>query len=520
MKPDRPPLPESFLAHMRELLGEDFFAFTAAYEEEPWRGVRANLLKIPTVNMVHEHAVPVPWCKEGWAFREDLKLGQTLGYLAGLFYIQEPSAMSPAALLDAQPGERVLDLCAAPGGKTTQIAGAMKGRGLLVANDASPSRALALVRNLERAGVRNAVVLTEQPRRLAERFGGFFDWVLVDAPCSGEGMFRRDGDVLKAYSANKPETCAAMQADILRHSAEMVRPGGRLVYSTCTFNTTENEETVEKFIKTQKSAGVNFTIEHIKRIWPHCTENGTAGIGEGHFVAVLTREAEVEWETGNERGWRVKRKTSVEREAETTQKMRIERVSGTEWETGVKRESGIEWKTGVKRESGTKRESITDRHTIKTAPQIMPLAFIEFCRVFLLEEIKSVHPIIHGNGLFLQNTVDNNFTPLDLRGLRVARSGWHVGEILKGRFVPSQGLAMGLKREDTRFAVDLSEANAWRYLKGETLDAENNETYGTFDTFTEADKPWILVCHNSHPLGWARLVQGRLKNHLPTGWVR
>lgn len=431
-------LPAVFVAQMRGQLGAFYEAFMASFSEAAWRGVRANLLKISGVeDLPLAGGVPVPWCDSGLGFREELKLGQTLEYLAGLFYLQEPSAMSSAAMLDAQPGERVLDLCAAPGGKTTQIAGAMAGRGLLVANDASPTRVQALVRNIERAGVRNAVVLMEQPHKLAGRFAGFFDRVLVDAPCSGEGMFRRDVEVVKAYTANKPEACTALQADILRHGAAMVRGGGRLVYSTCTFNELENERVIEGFL----AAHGDFAPVEMKRIWPH------AGMGEGHFVAVLRR--------GGQQA----------------------------------------------RHAGAAR---SDASYVK---ELAALLGDDVADALLVG-----HPILHGKHLYLQG--DGTHAPLDLRGLRVARSGWHVGEMAKERFVPSQGFAMGLSFGEARFALDLGEAEAWRYVRGETLDG------GVFSAGGGKDKPWVLICYKKHPLGWARLVQGRLKNQLPTGWVR
>jgi NOL1/NOP2/sun family putative RNA methylase len=453
-------LPDIFLSKMREQLEEDFFSFAASYEEEPWRGVRINQLKINNADAYfsvigeEKSFTPIPWCAEGFAYRESLPLGQSLAYLQGLFYIQEPSAMTPAALLGALPGERILDLCAAPGGKTTQIASAMRGEGLLVSNDASPTRTQALVRNIERAGVRNAVILTEQPRKLAERFPGFFDRVLVDAPCSGEGMFRRDADVLKAYTANKPEACAAIQTDILRHAAVMVKPGGRLVYSTCTFNTIENEEVIERFICSHN----DFSLIKIKRLWPH------KDIGEGHFAAVLKREgadaaSSAVGDKGADRGYFRRR---VYGEA-------IQRVGGT-------------------------------------YPLSVPvLLFDDFCRDYL-HTTPSGYPLLHGKNLYLQPE------SLNLNGLRVARSGWFAGEISKERFTPSQALAMGLKTGDVKYAVHLSEADAWRYIKGESLEYDGNKL--------PANKPWLLVCHNDHPLGWARFVQGRLKNQLPVGWVR
>jgi 16S rRNA C967 or C1407 C5-methylase (RsmB/RsmF family)/NOL1/NOP2/fmu family ribosome biogenesis protein len=439
----KPPLPEAFLDRMRgQLCGinGDFPAFLAAYEDEPWRGVRVNLLKTNEIEpyLKGVEYTPVPWFSGGFAYRQPLPLGHSLPYLAGLFYMQEPSAMSSAAILDAQPGERVLDLCAAPGGKTTQIAGAMLGEGLLVANDASSTRVLALVRNMERAGVRNAVITAEQPRRLAERFPGFFDRVLVDAPCSGEGMFRRETDVLKAYTHNKPETCAVIQADILKNAATMVKHGGRLVYSTCTFNKIENENIIDGFLLLNK----DFKLLNKKRIWPH------KDIGEGHFVALLSKE-----------------------EKPTTEKNNPKNVKGIL--------SGYE-------------------------------IFTDFCNQFLNMDFKNKYPVINNKSLYLQHE------PLDLKNLRTIRSGWLVGEISKGRFVPSQALAMGLQKTDARYSVNLTEPDAERYVKGESL--EYLLEYNITDIKNE--KPWILMCYGNHPLGWARLVQNRLKNQLPVGWVR
>ncbi|MCL2187454.1 MAG: RsmF rRNA methyltransferase first C-terminal domain-containing protein [Defluviitaleaceae bacterium] len=441
-----PILPKSFLTQMRAQLGDENDLFLASFSDPAWRGIRLNTIKNVDANIFNRLqsviSCPNPHCPNAFAFRAEHKLGQTLAYLAGLFYIQEPSAMVPAFLLGALPGERVLDLCAAPGGKSTQIATSLQGRGLLIANDASPTRAQALVRNIERAGVRNAIITMEQPHKLAARFGEFFDRVLVDAPCSGEGMFRRDAEVLKAYTANKPEVCAAIQSDILRNAALMVRRGGRLVYSTCTFNTVENEGIVEAFIKKHH----DFSVKEMKRIWPH------RDIGEGHFVAVLER--------GGGQG------------------------------------------------QGNNTVGVLPPPPRKPLKRLDPnFIFGEFCEKTLYNTT-SGYQVLHKNNLYIQPEA------IDLQGLRIARSGWHVGEISKERFVPSQALAMALRKEDARFAVDLPEADAWRYIRGESLD------FPMHVTAPATQKPWVLITYENHPLGWARLVQGRLKNQLPVGWVR
>lgn len=439
-------LPEIFLRQMKELLPDgEFEAFCRTYQEPTVRGLRYNRLKAGQACVTY----PIPWCPDGTLYPDTERPAKSIFYNAGLFYIQEPSAMCPVEVLKPEPGQRVLDLCAAPGGKSSQIAGHLQGKGLLVSNDASPSRSRALVNNIERMGVTNAVVTTELPKKLAERFPEFFDRVLVDAPCSGEGMFRRDPDAVKAYTANKPAACVAMQQAILRYAAKMLRPGGRLVYSTCTFNTQENEDVICSFLQENKdffvvpidhkALGISPGLKDLPqtgRIFPH------RATGEGHFVALL--------------------------------------------------------------EKNCARQTETVGDAALGVPH--PPEFYAFCKMHLICCLPPGHFVAHGANLYLQPE------PLDLRGIRVARSGWFLGECAKGRFVPSWALAMGLSKQDVRYTVELSEEDARRYLRGESLDAGGLQ-------FATSDKPYVMLCHQSFPLGWARLVQGRLKNCLPVGLV-
>lgn len=436
-------LPESFVEHMQHiLLPIQLTEFFESYNAPAMRGIRLNQLKpsnLYTGNQV------VPWCKEGRIYSSDIRPAKNILFHAGLFYIQEPSAMCPVEVLAPKPGEYILDMCAAPGGKSVQIAGHLQGQGLLLANDASPSRSRALVKNLERMGVTNAVVTTETPKELAARFPSFFDKILVDAPCSGEGMFRRDAEAIKAYTANKPSACMSMQADILRFAAQMLKPGGQIVYSTCTFNTMENEGSIIEFLK----ANPNFesiAIDHQRlgistgtnilptagRIFPHLAP------GDGHFVALLQKQGS----------------SPVQAQARQHQQA--------------------------------------------------PKEFIEFCNMHLEAELPVGTFVQHGANLYSQPVL------LDLRGIRVARSGWFLGEVTKGRFEPSQALAMGIPT--AKFNVNLSEENATRYLKGESLAASESMQ-------NLQGKPWVLMLYQGYPLGWAKLVQGRLKNNLPVGWV-
>lgn len=283
-------LPEAFLQRMKKQLGTEYPAFLESLERPRAVALRFNPLKgeKPDLPFVTE---PVAWEPMGYYYDPEARPGLHPCHEAGVYYLQEASAMSAVALLDPQPGERVCDLCAAPGGKTTQIAGRMLGEGFLLCNEINPKRAKILSRNIERMGVANALVTNEHPARLAEKYPGFFDRVLVDAPCSGEGMFRKEEAAVTDWSEDTVEMCANRQREILASAAELVRPGGRLVYSTCTFAPMENEETVAAFLE----AHPQFIPEDADapwftrvgtgmfRLWPHKL------LGEGHFVAVLRK---------------------------------------------------------------------------------------------------------------------------------------------------------------------------------------------------------------------------------------
>jgi len=284
-------LPELFLERMKAQLGAEYPAFLESLERPRAVALRMNPLKgaAPELPFVEK---PVPWEPQGFYYHPDARPGLHPYHEAGVYYLQEASAMSAVALLDPQPGERVCDLCAAPGGKTTQIAGRMMGEGFLLCNEIHPKRAQILSRNVERMGIANSLVTNEHPGRLAERFPGYFDRVLVDAPCSGEGMFRKEEAAVTDWSEQTVQMCARRQAEILHSAAALLKPGGRLVYSTCTFAPEENEQTVEQFLRSHREF-VRETVEApwftpvdvgAFRLWPHKL------LGEGHFAAVLRKQ--------------------------------------------------------------------------------------------------------------------------------------------------------------------------------------------------------------------------------------
>ena len=283
-------LPKAFLDRMQLQLGEEYPQFLQTLERPRAVALRFNPLKgqRPDLPFAQE---PVPWEEAGVYYDPQSRPGLHVYHEAGVYYLQEASAMAPVSLLDPQPGERICDLCAAPGGKSTQIAGRMLGKGFLLCNEIHPARAKILSRNIERMAVPNALVTNEHPATLASRFPGFFDRVLVDAPCSGEGMFRKEEAAVTDWSQEVVEMCARRQAEILHSAAQLVCPGGRLVYSTCTFAPEEDEQAVENFLESHPE----FQPEQVEapwfvstnpgcyRMWPHKLK------GEGHFAAVLRK---------------------------------------------------------------------------------------------------------------------------------------------------------------------------------------------------------------------------------------
>lgn len=396
---------------MAPLLGGELEAFLASYDRPRQAGLRVNPLKTDCCPDLTQFVTgPISWARDGYFLRPGARPGLHPYHEAGLYYLQEPSAMAPAALLDPQPGERVLDLCAAPGGKSTQLAAAMAGRGLLVSNEINPKRARILSRNLERMGVSNALVLNEDPRRLQARFAGCFDKILVDAPCSGEGMFRKEPDAVADWSGQLVQMCARRQQEILASAARMLRPGGRLVYSTCTFSPEENEGVISQFLKAHPDFAVEAVpapwfspgrpdwvadpapgLEQTFRLWPHRLP------GEGHFAAVLRRRGE---DAG---AWAPQQKS-----------------------------------------------------------QKLPQAVEEF--------LKPLPPLPEGMPLLFAGQWYWAPAALpDLAGLRVLRPGLELGEVRKDRFLPAHALALFCKTapQTAAFAWDSPEIAA--YLRGEAV---------------------------------------------------
>lgn len=466
-------LPQSFLDSMKEILGEDYEAFLAGFDGQRQYGLRVNTLKMNLEEferIAPFHLKKVPWISNGYFYEAEDVPAKHPFYSAGLYYLQEPSAMTPASRLKVQPGERVLDLCAAPGGKATELGAALQGEGLLVANDINTARARALLRNLELFGISNSFVTNEPPHVLAERFPEFFHKIMVDAPCSGEGMFRKNPAVVDSWQEKGPEYFSKLQREIIVQAADMLLPGGMMFYSTCTFSPLENEKTITHLLKERSDMEVipmedyegfaegltsyrgevfDESCRLCRRIWPHKMS------GEGHFMALLHK------------------KNGVQQQVQQT-------VS----------QSSIWWEKckGLNKEQKAAAEDF-------------------FSHVNIAYDEKRID--VRGDNLYYLPA-----PKYDGRGLHFLRNGLFMGEFKKKRFEPSQPFALALHAQDFDQVLDFpaDDERLSRYLHGETLDVSD------LLAGEKKRKGWQLVMVAGHPLGFGKLVNNNLKNKYPAGW--
>lgn len=462
---EAPPLPLAFLERMTTLLGDEFAAFQESYAAPPAVGLRVNTLKISPADFAAQAPFalsPLHGIPEGFLVTDDSRPGKHPYYAAGLYYLQDPAAMTAAVLAAPQPGELVLDLAAAPGGKATTLAARMQGQGVLVANEVVRPRAWDLAENLERWGATNVLIMNEAPERLAEQWPGLFDRVVLDAPCSGEGMFRKLPAAREEWSPELVAGCALRQRGILATAARLVRPGGLLVYITCTFAPEENEAVVAQFLDEHP----HFHLEalpslpctrpgrpewipeplrrpelvHTVRLWPQ------HGAGEGHFVALLRHE-----DTAGD---------------EPTAPLQAPALPAPR----------------------------------KSEAQL----YEAFCRETFGGPIHHGHLAQVGSYLY-----DVPAAAPDPAGLRAIHPGRWLGVLKKNRFEPAHALALSIPAGVVRQRLDLpaDDPRLSAYLRGLTV-ADPGED------------GWTLVTVDGHPLGWGKRVRGVLKNHYPRGLRR
>ena len=451
-------LPETYILRIRDLLGGEADAFLAHYAEPPEPGLRFNPLKAAIGDLIDRLDVdlkPLPWADTGHRILgAESAPGLHPYHAAGLYYLQEPAAQAVTEILDPQPGERILDIAAAPGGKTTHIAGKMNNRGLLLANEISPKRVWDLSKNLERWGARNVLVANETPERLAEQLPAFFDRVLVDAPCSGEGMFRKVPETVRDWSPEFVEVCAVRQNAILDASAEMVRPGGRLVYATCTFAPAEDEEVILRFLADHPDFRIvtpawlpeyrrgllpPFNREGADtpvRLWPHLAP------GEGHFIATMERTP-----------------------------------------------------------AAHSSPAPPAYHPARALGRLLPL-----WESFAAETLS---PAFKHTGLNLQVVKSYMYAipelAPELGRLNFTRPGWWLGSFKKDRFEPAHAFAMALTPAEVLRTHNLASSETAAYLRREAIPSKGEDG-------------WTLVTlEGRYPLGWGKRVRGLLKNHYPKG---
>ena len=454
-------LPESFEKKMKNLLKEDYEDYIKCFDEPRHYGLRVNTNKITVEDFLKISPwplEPIPWIENGFYYDGDhIQPAKHPYYFAGLYYLQEPSAMTPANRLPVQPGDKVLDVCAAPGGKATELGAKLAGEGVLIANDISNSRAKGLLKNLELFGIGNMLVLSEEPGKLMDFFPEYFDKILIDAPCSGEGMFRKDKKMVKAWEEHGPEFFSKIQRSILTQAASMLKEGGMLLYSTCTFDPSENEQAIEYLLKEfpqftlcdiapyegfshgipEVTESKNPDLARTVRIFPHKM------LGEGHYVALL------------------------------------------------KKGEGVQAPALKAQNTGRKK---------------LPQELADFWENVSME-LDPARLDIHGERVY--------YMPAGLpkmNGIRFLRSGLLLGELKKNRFEPSQALAMCLKKEQYANILDFSieDDRVIKYLKGDTLDVE--------DITGRKDKGWYIVCVDGYPLGFGKLANLTLKNKYLPGW--
>ena len=473
-------LPIEFEKKMKAFLGNEWDDFLYSYDNNRFQALRFNTLKVQspeermrilkTLKISSEKKVS--WANEAYYFDENVRPGKHPYHEMGLYYIQEPSAMSAAALLAPKPGMRVLDLCAAPGGKSTQLATYLGDSGLLVSNEINTQRSRILSQNIERMGIKNAIVTNEDSFVLASHFPGFFNAIQVDAPCSGEGMFRKLPEAIEQWSIENVAICAARQKEILDNAAVMLKPGGVIVYSTCTFSKEENEDVIEYFLERHP----DFTLEEMERFWPHKVD------GEGHFVAKLVRRGSV-----NE--------------------------LGADYDVCEDSCNKVE-DTGLKVDRKTKKNKNSKNRKNETKPALtkenMKL-LSEFLDETISEDvaawIKNSRLVMFGEQLYRLPDME-----VDIKGLKVQRAGLHIGEFKKQRFEPSHSLALALKLNDAKNLVKLTCDNPQTigFFNGQSVVLSDEQT-------AECKKGWALVCVDGYTAGWGKVNGTQVKNHYPKG---
>ncbi len=466
-------LPKAFLREMEDLLGDEYQAFLDSYRDEKTSAIRVNTLKLAIESFkdlglfnIDFERDKISWAVEGYYLSGDVNPGKNPLHDAGAYYIQEPSAMSVVGQTPISEGDRVLDLCAAPGGKSTYILSRLNHKGLLVSNEINPSRIRALGENLERFGAVNSIITNSDSSNLLTFFKGFFDKIFIDAPCSGQGMFRKDDFAIEDWSQDKVDECVAIQRQLIRDAYQMLRAGGMIIYSTCTFTRQENEAIIEDFLGDYPDAN----LLDMDRIWPHRDR------GEGHFCARISKKVDKQGD----------------QEAQDSDLLAFDKDSH--------RDSSRESAKKSKKKQRSKAKSNRKNQ------EYLGL-YEDFAIDYLIDG--GLRKLLEPGLAVKEERLHYQPLDYDLRGLKVLRSGLFIGEFKKNRFEPAHSLAMALKPSDVKYTLDFAnDSDEIRaYLRGESIG-------------TGQSRGWVLVSVDGVSLGWGKESNGTLKNKYPKGLRR
>ena len=526
--------PAEFVSRMKEMLGEEYPAYMESQLKDRHYGLRVNTAKISPEELLEAVPFslrPVSWIPGGYFYDADSRPSKSPLYHAGLYYLQEPSAMTPASLLPVDPGDKVLDLCAAPGGKATALTAKLGGTGLLVANDISTSRARALLRNLELFGCANMIVSDEKPEKLADHFPGYFDKILLDAPCSGEGMFRKEEALLKDWSVEKSQALSRVQKQLIGLACDMLRPGGLLLYSTCTFAPCEDEEVIGHILTVREDMKLmplphpegfaegfpqyvdgREEIRQCVRLFPHKME------GEGHFMALLRKErfggSKAAFESSS-----VDISESVAGSGKNSRHGKFGKglvpdgnsSRGRSGRTAALDANSSRGKSGKAAAlNGNSNRGRTGKGAALNGEALAQVhGFMDEIGLHSLggQPFDDSRVLFHGEKAYLLPPDAPSFD-----GLSYLRYGLFLGESKKNRFEPSQSFALALRKGDVEACIDLSEDDPRlaAYLRGESVSVASTEAPHA--------KGWHLLTVCGYPLAWGKLVNGILKNKIPAGW--
>lgn len=556
-------LPKAFLSRMKEMLGTEYEDFLESYQEKRTFGLRVNTQKISCEEF--EQIVPfpvkkIPWVENGYFYEEESHPARCPLYQAGLYYLQEPSAMTPASRIPIIPGDFVLDLCAAPGGKATALGAALAGEGLLVANDISASRAKALLRNLELFGISNALVTNETPEKLLARFPGFFNKIILDAPCSGEGMFRKEEALARDWTPEKSEALAETQRRLILQAADMLAPGGMLLYSTCTFAPIEDEGTISWLLTNRPEMALTDirpyegftpgnpawgngdpTLSKCVRIFPHKMP------GEGHFLALLrkSREGANTKDSLSDSPYLDSANTELPKSS-YSRALSSESNAASFQNCSGQLETSFTQKDKLQLPKNNKavfsRKSYMSTPDQRIIPDSSRKAYINAPNQSKNRKSRATSEAQSGLFREYRALLESFFTEIglktlgghpfgwsrveiradrayylppvtpDVRGLNFLRCGLYLGDFKKNRFEPSEPLALALHKADATAALRLpvTDPRLTDYLRGNPIPVTPEES--------PSSHGWHLLCAESYPLAFGKLVNTTLKNKYPTGW--